>query len=145
MAQTKGRLGWREIANRDAGRLRFPGSILVWEHGFDEGQPHGFDNLDRVTTEFTRWWRTTGAYREVIEWFAEQLVRLGWKVNPPPMSTEGNTFTRFSNAEWETFFLVIKRRGYGLWWPPGLDEGTDTVYDTTYQVKPIRTGKTSSA
>src|SRR4051794_30634824 len=127
----------KEMALRPEAELAYPGSVLVWEKGWDEGEGHGFDDMDK-SAAITRW-RKVGADPEAIHaWYGQQLEGLGWSRGESSQDETMDTYRRGSEDEptWETFFVIIRQPGFGMWEPPGGFDPAATTYEIDYRQYP---------
>ena len=115
-----------QMAAREEATLRYPGSDLVFEDAYDEGQGHGFDNLDRSAL-ISRWWRTDAEPRAVFDWFRHELTSRGWKEQGDSISE-----LAFFHRERASFAAVIRRHEWFAWWPPGTPDGPGAFYEVHY-------------
>ena len=74
------RIIWQELAAREEGGLRLPGSRLVDEVGYNEGRGWGFDGLQESAMYQTHW-TVDAATDAVHEWFRRQLDTRGWELH----------------------------------------------------------------
>ena len=73
-------ISWLELASRDEGGLRLPGSRFVEEVGYNEGEGWGFDHLQK-SAMYQRHWTVDAEANDVEEWFREQLTSRGWELH----------------------------------------------------------------
>lgn len=59
-------------------QLRYPDEVEVRREGFDEGQGHGFDNMD-TSALASRTLASKNPAASVVEWFVKALISLGWE------------------------------------------------------------------
>jgi hypothetical protein len=71
---------WRQLAAREEGGLRLPGSAFMEEVGYNEGEGWGFDRLQKSAMYQCHWTVNADAH-EVEEWFREQLTARGWELH----------------------------------------------------------------
>ena len=74
------RISWQELAAREEGGLRLPGSRLAERVGYDEGRGWGFDWLQKSAMYQTHWTVDAGT-DAVHEWFRRRLDPLGWELH----------------------------------------------------------------
>jgi hypothetical protein len=91
-------LSWQELAAREEGGLRLPGSRLVDEVGYNEGKGWGFDGLQKSAMYQTHW-TVDAATDGVHEWFRRQLNPRGWELHssqrgPVDAPTEADFYRR---------------------------------------------------
>jgi hypothetical protein len=92
-----------DLARRDEGQLVFPGSLLLDERGTDEGEGHGFDQLDK-SAELSRWFRARATPDEVLAWYRRQLTASGWALTGPVRGASGDIYRR----QRETLWVIIR-------------------------------------
>jgi hypothetical protein len=114
--------------------LRHPREIEISTFGVDEGVGRAFDNADPSASAERDIW-VTGNTREILEWYEQQLVRLGWRrtVLPPEM-THADTLS-MSRRPGEHFGVTIRvypRDQYVV--PPG----ERTAGHVDYLVEPVK-------
>jgi hypothetical protein len=122
------------MAARPEARLCYPGAVLVWEKGYDEGQGHGFDDAD-TSAAISRWRKTETAAETILSWYAEQLSGLGWVHGGSSDDGIMHTYLRGTDADpnRETFSVIIRGPGPGMWAPPGGFDGSATYYEIFYR------------
>jgi hypothetical protein len=130
------RLTWRELAEREEGRLHYPASRLLDQSGFNEGDGWGFDRLLKSAMLQRRWAADAEAH-QVLEWFHEQLTARGWELHSNRRATEeiplAAAFYRRGSAGY--IVVVVGRaadRPASMYWPSKwlADEGLH--YDTSF-------------
>jgi hypothetical protein len=67
-----------ELAAREEASLAFPGSTLLEEKGYNEGEGWGFDDM-ALTAMLTRRYATDAQDTVVVEWFKAELSDRGWR------------------------------------------------------------------
>jgi len=82
-------LSWRDLATREEAGLAFPGSRLVEEGGYDEGEGW-FDPSVLKGAGLYRGYLSDADGNEVHEWFRTQLANRGWEVVARPPSSSGD-------------------------------------------------------
>ena len=104
------RLTWRELAEREEGRLQYPGSRLLDQSGFNEGDGWGFDRLLK-SAMLQRRWAADAETDHVLEWYLEQLTARGWELHSNRRASEeiplAAAFYRRGSAG---FVVVVSRR-----------------------------------
>lgn len=123
----------QELLSRPEAQLAFPGSVLLYQQGADEGEGCGFDNLD-PSAMVDLWRRTPAAEAEILVWFATRLDALGWIEPHPPDGGPTRTFSQGSGSL--TLSIVPVARLGGLATIIGqemLDHTAGTVYRLTYR------------
>ena len=81
------RLTWRELAEQEEGRLQYPGSRLLDQSGFNEGDGWGFDRLLK-SAMLERRWAADAETDQVLEWYLEQLTARGWELHSNRRASE---------------------------------------------------------
>lgn len=113
----------QDLQDRPEAQLTYPNSALLYELGAEEGEGHGFDNLDGAAM-IDRWYRAPADGVAILAWYAGRLDDLGWLKSRFSGGEEMLTFTRGL----ERLSVVINRSDPGMWSPPGAGTGPGTVY-----------------
>jgi hypothetical protein len=122
--------GWRDLAERDEGRLAYPGSRVLFVQGHDQGEGHGFDQLDK-SADLSRWLKANASPDDILQWFDNELGGRGWVREPGSRGTKRKWFRRGL----EQVAVIIREPGVGMWMPPESEIGPGTVYEITYKQK----------
>lgn len=123
-----------EMAARPEAQLEYPGSMLVWERGWDEGE--GLNDFDK-SAAITRWRKVDAAPEAIQAWYREQLEARGWTRGVSSEDGIMDTYRRGPEDDpQQTFFVIIRRPGFGMWEPPGGFDSTATTYEIDYRQRP---------
>jgi hypothetical protein len=129
-------LTWRELAEREEGRLQYPGSRLLDQSGFNEGDGWGFDRLLK-SAMLQRRWAADAEADQVMEWFLEQLTARGWELHSNRRASEEMPLAAAFYRRGSAGFVVVvlgraADRPASMSWPPKwlADEGLQ--YDVSF-------------
>jgi hypothetical protein len=89
-----------ELAAREEASLAFPGSALLEEKGYNEGEGWGFDGM-ALTAMLTRRYATDAEDTVVVDWFNTELSARGWR--PALTRPDYHSYKRGS----EVFLLLL--------------------------------------
>jgi hypothetical protein len=67
-----------ELAAREEASLAFPGSALIEEKGYNEGEGWVFDGM-ALTAMLNRRYATDAEDSAVVDWFNDELSARGWR------------------------------------------------------------------
>jgi hypothetical protein len=115
------RLTWRELAEREEGRLQYPGSRLLDQSGFNEDDGWGFDRLLK-SAMLQRRWAADAEADQVLEWFHEQLTARGWELHSIRRATEEIPLAAAFYRRGSAGFVVVvvgraADRPASMYWP----------------------------
>jgi hypothetical protein len=115
--------------------LSLPGSRLVWEEGFDEGQQHGHDGWD-TSAMIHRRWSVATAPEDVLRWYRRELVGLGWTYGCRDQTRVMESYVREDEAQRDVLHVIVRGRAvdrpFWMWWPPGTDDDPNLHYEVQF-------------
>jgi hypothetical protein len=107
---------WKALAATEEGGLTFPGSALLEEEHYDEGEGWGFDAV-QLSAMLNRRYAVEADPDEVMAWFDEQLRQRGWQPRGGMNFKPGDMGHAFYSREASHFTLrVFGRAGDRPWW-----------------------------
>ncbi|MGH9077412.1 MAG: hypothetical protein ACRDY0_08170 [Acidimicrobiales bacterium] len=122
-----------EIASRDEAALAYPGSVLIHEQVWGEGEHHGHDGME-TSASITRWRRVEADPDAILDWYRDRLVARGWTYGG--RSQSGDMYDYIRNDRRENYSIVIRQRELWMqpwmWPPPGAFDEPGTNYDIEY-------------
>jgi hypothetical protein len=128
-------LSWKDLAAREEAGLAFPGSRLVQEMQYDEGEGWGFDNVQK-TAMLQRTFTVDADADDVQDWYRTQLALRGWEVKGGhewTPETLGADFYALGSAH-----LTVRVSGreadrpwWTKYWPKILRDAKGLLYDIT--------------
>ena len=128
-------LSWRDLAAREEAALAFPGSRLVDERGYDEGEGWGFDDLQK-SAMLQREYLVDADGDDVHDWFRTQLAARGWELGTSHNLKRDRIGADFHARGSESLILrVIGReddRPASSMWPRHLRGEKGLLYDITF-------------
>lgn len=111
-------------AAREEASLAFPGSALLEEKGYDEGEGWGFDGM-ALTAMLTRRYATDAEDAVVVEWFNAELSARGWR---PALTRPDHDYYSYKRGS-EVFLLHLLGRSERPTTPD--DTWEDADYENT--------------
>src|SRR5262245_15034805 len=131
-------LSWRDLATREEAGLAFPGSRLVEEGGYDEGEGW-FDPSVLKGAGLYRGYLSDADGNEVHEWFRTQLANRGWEVVARPPSSSGDDDAFYARGS-ERFAVRVLGHDSdfapGTHWLPPLRSEKGLYYDIMLMAGP---------
>ena len=125
------RLSWRDLATREESELAFPGSRLVEEKGYDEGEGW-FDPSVLKGAGLYRGYLVDADGNEVLEWFRTQLANRGWEAVARPLRNRRDDDAFYARGP-ERFAVRVLGRDSdfppGTHWLPPLRSQKGLYYD----------------
>lgn len=119
-----------DLLKRPEAMLRYPGSVVLEEDGVNEGEGHGFDELD-LGAMINLWCCAPAHPLEIFDWYTPQLLALGWIQSS--RSEDCNVFVRVLDLISLTIFPPSRR----LTWRSNWDDSVSgTIYRIEFHVPP---------
>lgn len=133
--QDPSRTSKEDLAKREEASLCFPGSRLVQEEGYDEGEGWGFDRIQKGAM-LQRRWSVDADSEEVRNWFRERLEERGWKLGTSDAWGDAHPIgADFYDRRAEGLVVRVmgraQNRPWWMFWPPGEQTDPRLHYDVT--------------
>lgn len=127
------------LVNNPSWQLRLPEEVVLQTESYDEGQGHGYDNMD-TSARVSRECEAPEGFTDVTSWYRRELIRLGWQAQGPATFTRGPSEHFFLNSVEHTIEQMRRSASplmYRLrtWGRRPVSGATRCRYTVTYTVR----------